>query len=216
MAAISDDAARDACEETFRTNGLPLAMRSDNGIPFASSGLAALTKLSVYWMRLGLVPERIRPAHPEENGRHERMHRTLKRDAARPARTNLLQQQERFDNFVDEFNGERPHEALAMKRPADVYERSTRSYPATLAEPTYLAHDDVVRVRRDGGIAFLGRQLYLSKALDRQLVGLREEPDHRWLVSFLDVDLGHITTDRTFIPIPPPLRRSPDATHPPG
>jgi len=100
MSAINDEAARDACAEIFRTHGLPLAMRSDNGVPFASTGLAGLTKLSVYWLRLGIALERIRPAHPQDNGQHERMHRTLKRETTRPARSNLLQQQERFDAFV--------------------------------------------------------------------------------------------------------------------
>src|SRR5690606_36091 len=124
MAAISDEAAKEVCVDLFRENGLPGAMRSDNGVPFASTGLAGLTRLSVFWLRLGIELERNRPAHPEENGRHERMHRTLKFETARPARGNLLQQQERFDEFREEFNFARPHEALGMKRPADVYERS--------------------------------------------------------------------------------------------
>lgn len=201
MGAISDEAAKEACEEVFRSNGLPLAMRSDNGVPFASTGLAGLTKLSAYWMRLGLVRERIRPAHPEDNGRHERMHRTLKFETARPPRTNLLQQQERFDQFVDEFNNDRPHEALEMKRPAEVYQRSPRPFPTTLTEPSYPGHDDVLRVNRDGMIRFQRRQLYLAAALAGQYVGLREERDGRWLVTFLDLDLGYVGTDKRFIPI---------------
>jgi transposase InsO family protein len=201
MAAISDEAAREACEEVFRTYGLPRVMRSDNGVPFASTGLAALTKLSAYWLRLGLARERIRPAHPEENGRHERMHRTLKRETARPARTNLLQQQERFDDFVDEFNRDRPHEALAMKRPAEIYDASPRPYPSRLPDPDYREHDDVLRVRSEGTINFFGCRLYLSAALAGQYVGIREEHDRRWLVTFTDLDLGHIMPDRTFTPV---------------
>jgi putative transposase len=202
-AAISDDAACESCEEVFRAYGLPRVIRSDNGVPFASTGLAGLTRLSVYWMRLGVIRERIRPAHPEENGRHERMHRTLKRETARPARTNLLQQQEAFDNFIDEFNRDRPHEALAMKRPAEIYVASPRRYPTRLPDPDYPDHDDVIPVRRDGCITFFGRRLYLAVALAGQLVGIREGDDRRWLVTFMDLELGHITQDRTFVPFLP-------------
>src|SRR5206468_3112564 len=140
MPAISDEAARQACEEIFRAHGLPKVMRSDNGAPFASTGLAGLTKLSAYWLRLGITLERIRPAHPEENGQHERMHRTLKAETARPSRGNLLQQQECFDNFVEEFNRERPHEALRMKRPAQIYKPSPRKMPDIVPDPTYPEH----------------------------------------------------------------------------
>jgi transposase InsO family protein len=207
MSAISDDAAKEACEEVFRRRGLPLAMRSDNGTPFASTGLATLTKLSVYWMRLGLARERIRPGHPEENGRHERMHRTLKADTARPSRNNLLQQQERFDHFVDEFNDLRPHEALGMKCPAEVYEASPRTYPSKLADLYYPEHDDAIRVGRDGKIHFLQRPIFISRALVYEYVGLREQQDGRWIVTFMNLDLGHIHLDKTFKPI--------DASHPP-
>lgn len=200
MGAISEEAAREVCEEVFRANGLPLVIRSDNGAPFASTGLAGLTKLSAYWMRLGLLRERIKPGHPEENGRHERMHRTLKFETARPPRSNLLQQQERFDTFAAEFNDERPHEALAMKRPAEVYERSPRPYPATLPEPSYPEHDDVLRVSRDGTVYFKRRQVYFAAALAGQHIGIREEPDGRWLVTFMDLDLGFFSTDCRFVP----------------
>jgi transposase InsO family protein len=202
MAAISDEEARDMCEETFRTYGLPAVMRSDNGVPFASTGLAGLTKLSAYWLRLGIVPERIRPAHPEENGRHERMHRTLKSETTRPARANLLQQQERFDDFVDEFNNVRPHEALAMKRPADVFQNSSRRHPERLPDLAYPTHDDVVVVNRAGQVYIAGiGQVPLSQALAEQAVGIREEDDGRWLVSFTTVDLGHVEPTRSFTPL---------------
>jgi transposase InsO family protein len=204
MAAISDEAARDTCEEVFRTYGLPSVMRSDNGAPFASVGLGGLTKLSAYWLLLGIELERIRPAHPEENGRHERMHRTLKAETTRPARANLLQQQERFDAFVEEFNHARPHEALEMKRPAEVFQPSTRPYPAQLPEHTYPMHDDVIRVSRYGQLHVPGRgQVPLTSALAGQLVGVREELDGRWLVTFVSLDLGHIGRDRTFTPLTP-------------
>ena len=192
MVAISDEEARESCEEIFRRYGLPKAMRSDNGVPFASTGLANLTKLSAYWLQLGIELERIRPAHPEENGQHERMHRTLKFETTRPPRTNLLQQQERFDEFVEEFNTERPHEALGMKRPAQVYKASPRKMPAVVPELDYPQHDDVLKVDRVGYIAHRRRRCYLSTSLAHQTVGVREEPDGRWLVTFAKLDLGHV------------------------
>ena len=203
MAAISDADARDAFVTIFKANGLPSVMRSDNGVPFASVGLAGLTKLSVYWLRLGIVLERIRKGHPEDNGRHERMHRTLKRETTRPARTNLLQQQESFDAFVDEFNRERPHEAIDMRKPADVYRPSLRAHPASLPELRYPAHDDVLTVNTRGWIYPPGRgQIYLATALATQDVGIREGDDGRWLVTFATIDLGHVEPDRTFTPMP--------------
>ena len=137
--------------------------------------------------------ERIRPAHPEENGQHERMHRTLKAETARPPRTNLLQQQERFDAFVDEFNRERPHEALGMKRPAQVYKPSPRKMPQSLPEPKYPEHDDVIAINRAGNAHFCSKQIYVSQALAFQYVGIREEADGRWLTSFMNLDIGHLT-----------------------
>src|ERR1700739_3963192 len=116
-------------EQLFQERGLPQAIRSDNGVPFASpNALFNLSKLSVWWLRLGISIERIKPGHPQQNGRHERMHLTLKKEATRPPGDNSLQQQERFDDFVQEFNIERPHEALAMKCPAEIYSASSRPY----------------------------------------------------------------------------------------
>lgn len=202
MAAISDEQARASFHELFAVHGLPDAIRSDNGPPFASRGLAGLTKLSAYWMRLGIRLERIRPSHPEENGQHERMHRTLKRETTRPPRQNLLQQQELFDAFMVEFNEERPHEALAMKCPAQVYRRSERALPATLPEPAYAMHDDVLTVDREGVVRLPGRgRVYVSMSLVGHPVGVREEDDGRWLVSFMDLDLGHVERNKQFTPI---------------
>lgn len=210
MGAICEDAARDVCEEVFRTYGIPAVMRSDNGVPFASTGLAGLTKLSAYWLRLGITLERTRPAHPQDNGRHERMHRTLKAETTRPARYNLLQQQERFDEFVEEFNTKRPHQALDMKRPAELYAASTKKHPAFLPDPDYSTHDDAVLVGKQGLLHFPGRrQVHLTKALAGQLVGIREEGDDRWLISFMHIDLGYVEPRcNRFTPIgwsgPPP------------
>jgi len=212
MGAICDEAARDVCEEIFRTRGVPAVMRSDNGVPFACTGLAGLTKLSAYWLRLGITLERIRPGHPQENGRHERMHRTLKAETTRPARNNLLQQQERFDEFVEEFNTQRPHDALRMKRPADVYVPSAKKHPAFLPDPDYSTYDDVLSVGTQGLIHLPGRrQVHLTKALAGHLVGIREEGDDRWLVSFMNIDLGYVETRcNRFTPITP--SSSPEAT----
>ena len=126
-----------AFEQLFAERGLPSAIRSDNGVPFASpNALFNLSKLSVWWLRLGIAIERIKPGKPQQNGRHERMHLTLKKEATRPPGMNSLQQQGRFDAFVQEFNTERPHEALAMKTPAEMYPASPRTYRG-LPELTY-------------------------------------------------------------------------------
>jgi transposase InsO family protein len=191
MNRICDDAARESCAELFRHHGLPKAIRSDNGAPFASRGLAGLTRLSAYWMLLGIRVERIRPGHPEENGQHERMHRTLKRETAKPPRTNLLQQQECFDSFVEEFNHERPHEALDMLPPASRYSPSPRRLPSTLPQPSYPGYDDVIRVGPRGFIHIGGvGSAYVTTALAGTYVGVDEQPDGRWLVTFMNLDLG--------------------------
>ena len=192
MERISDAASRDVCEDIFRQHGLPSAIRSDNGAPFASRGLAGLTKLSAYWLRLGIRLERIRPGHPEENGRHERMHRTLKFDTAKPPRQNLLQQQERFDEFVEEFNCERPHEALRMRTPSKVYKTSKRPFPTTLPEPSYPGYDDTLRVGVNGFVHIAGvGEVYITQALAGMHIGVDEQPDGRWLLTFMKLDLGH-------------------------
>lgn len=204
MPKISDEETRAVCVELFDAHGMPDALRSDNGPPFASTGLGGLTKFSALLLRLGIKHERTRPSHPEDNGQHERMHRTLKAETTRPARFNLLQQQQRFDEWVPEFNELRPHEALDMKRPADVYTRSSRVAPSCLPELAYPLHDDVLRVSRHGEIHIprLGN-VRVTSALVGEDVGIREEPDGRLLVTYVDLDLGHI--DR--------MRRSITPTH---
>ena len=193
MPAIRDEAAREACQEWFQQYGLPRTIRSDNGTPFASRGLAGLTKLSAYWMQLGIRLERIRPSHPEENGRHERMHRTLKLETAKPPRTNLLQQQDCFDIFRAEYNEERPHEALGQRCPSEVYTPSPRAYPTAIPLPRYVGYDDVLKVSASGSI-YLGRyrSAHLTEALAGLYVGIDTQPDGRWLVTFCSLDLGHI------------------------
>ncbi len=210
MAAISDDAAREVCQQIFSEAGLPAAMRSDNGAPFASTGLAGLTRFSVYLLRVGIEPERIRPGHPEENGRHERMHRTLKAETTRPAAGNLLQQQERFDEWMLELNNERPHEALDMKRPAEVFKPSKRRLPSKLPELLYPTHDDVVRVTRTGQIQIAGvGTIHVTPALAGEDVGIREQDDGRWLASLAAIDLGLV--DRS---VQDPLSHRPQTLRP--
>lgn len=178
-------------EMLFKTYGLPAAIRSDNGGPFASTGLMGLTPLSVWWLRLGIALERIEPGHPEQNGRHERMHLTLKQETTRPAAPNGMAQQERFDKFRHQYNTIRPHEALGMATPHSLYTPSEVPFPAVLAEPDYRLEDDRLQVdptgclRRRGG----GR-VYLSVALSEQWVGLREVESDRWLVRFMGLELG--------------------------
>ena len=152
LESTREDLAVTAFERLFRERGLPAAIRSDNGVPFASpNALFNLSKLSVWWLRLGIEIERIKPGHPQQNGRHERMHLTLKREATRPPGMNSLQQQAKFDTFVAEFNTERPHEAIAMKCPAEVYRPSTRPYRG-LPNLSYPFHDREILVTACGRI----------------------------------------------------------------
>jgi transposase InsO family protein len=182
-------------EDAFRRYGLPSAIRSDNGTPFASQSIAGLSRLSVWWMKLGIRLERTEPASPQQNGRHERMHRTLKAETTRPAGANMLQQQERFDRFQEIYNNKRPHEALDQRPPADFYEPSAVRYPERIPDPQYPLHDLIVRVRPAGHVYIPGSgrgagNVFLSGALAGEQVGLRELDDNLWLVSFLSLDLG--------------------------
>src|SRR5438093_2166210 len=139
-------------ERTFKEFGLPRVIRTDNGVPFASAhAIYGLSKLSVWWLRLGIQLERIKPGHPQQNGRHERMHLTLKKEATKPAAANVLQQQARFDTFIEQYNRERPHQALGMKVPADLYARASRVYRG-LEELTYPFHDATFTVAQCGRI----------------------------------------------------------------
>jgi putative transposase len=178
-------------ERTFQEFGLPQAIRTDNGVPFASGqALYGLSKLSVWWLRLGIRLERIQPGHPQQNGRHERMHRTLKLEATKPAAPNVLQQQARFDAFVARYNDERPHQALGMQVPAALYTRSARVYRG-LEDLAYPFHDATFTVTHCGRICFHGRKINLSHVLAGQNVGVTQVGDHIWLVTFMHYDLGY-------------------------
>jgi transposase InsO family protein len=180
----------------FGERGLPAAIRSDNGLPFASpNGLYNLSRLSVWWLRLGIEIERIKPGHPQQNGRHERMHLTLKKEATRPAGMNVLQQQAKFDAFVNEFNTERPHEALEMKCPAELYTPSSKAYDG-LPEVAYPFHDKDILVTACGRICMHRKKVNISTVLAGQRLGIKEVDDGIWLVSFMHYDLGYIDLEQ--------------------
>jgi len=195
-----------AFECLFKERGLPRAIRSDNGVPFASpNGLFNLSKLSVWWLRLGISIERIKPGHPQQNGRHERMHLTLKQEATRPPGANLLQQQAKFDLFLEDYNQHRPHEALGMKCPAQLYTPSPRPYLG-IPEPHYPFHDRTLLVTSCGRICLYRKKINLSTALAGQAVGLKEVDSGIWLVSFMEYDLGYIDLEeKTLQPLENPF-----------
>jgi putative transposase len=178
-------------ERVFKEFGLPKAIRTDNGNPFSNvQAMFGLSRLSVWWLRLGIRLERTAPGCPQENGRHERMHLTLKKETTKPAGQNVLQQQEKFDSFVEEFNQERPHEGLLMKTPAEVYKPSERIYSG-LPDVEYPMHDRTVVVTNCGRICVNRRKINFSRALAGHPVGVRQVDDRIWLVSFMDYDLGY-------------------------
>lgn len=177
-------------ERAFKDFGLPLAIRTDNGVPFASPhSLFGLSKLSVWWLRLGIQIERIKPGNPQQNGRHERMHLTLKKETTRPPAANFLQQQARFDEFIACFNDERPHQALNMRYPAELYEASPRPYVG-LRELEYPFHDLTITITQCGRICMGARKIHVSTVFAGQNVGVKQVADRVWMVSFMDYDLG--------------------------
>jgi len=206
LGSTREDPAISAFEQLFAERGLPQAIRSDNGVPFASpNALFNLSKLSVWWLRLGISIERIQPGHPQQNGRHERMHLTLKKEATRPPGMNCLQQQARFDAFVHEFNVERPHEALAMMCPAELYSASPRPYRG-LPELTYPLHDRDVLVTACGRICMHRKRVNISTVLAGQRLGIKEVDDGIWIVSFMHYDLGFIDLEqKTLQPLDNPF-----------
>lgn len=188
-------------ERVFRTYGLPRALRTDNGSPFATTGAGQLSQLAVWWLKLGIQLDRIDPGHPEQNGRHERFHLTLQEDTTSPPAATPRQQQRRFDRMRHEFNTERPHEALGQQPPARVYAASPRPYPAKLEDAWYDATHQVRRVNRNGQIKWQGALVFVSEAVRREVVGLAETERGDWTVRFLQVELGRIDRQtRRFTP----------------
>lgn len=177
-------------EWVFREYGLPERLRTDNGPPFASVAVGGLSRLSKWWIRLGIRPERIRPAKPSENGRHERMHRSLKEAVMRPPARTLAAQQRRFDAFVEEFNGQRSHEALQRRTPASLHQPSPRPYPERLPEVEYSSGVTVRRVRRTGEFKWRGQLIYLSTVLAKEPIGLLPCDNDRWEIRYSFHPLG--------------------------
>jgi putative transposase len=190
LESVKEQGAFPVFERVFREYGLPAAIRTDNGVPFASPhALYGLSRLSVWWLRLGISIERIKPGKPQQNGRHERMHLTLKKEATKPASFNFLQQQGRFDEFIEVYNNDRPHQGLGGMYPGEVYTPSAREYfqPET---PEYPFHDRTIKVTQCGRICIGRRKINLSTVFAGQYIGIREVADQIWLVSFMEYDLG--------------------------
>jgi putative transposase len=181
-------------EAAFREYGLPVAIRTDNGPPFASTTVGSLSRLSIWWLRLGIVPERIEPGKPAQNGRHERMHRTLKQETASPPQPTHRQQQQAFDCFRVEYNEDRPHEAIGQQPPASLYSPSPRPYPLIVPEMTYPDETVVRKVCSQGDIKWNSRQIYLSETLAGELVGLRQTTDRLWDIYFGPIKLAQLDT----------------------
>jgi transposase InsO family protein len=177
-------------ESAFCEFGRPLAIRTDNGPPFATVAAGGLSALAIWWIKLGIRPERIAPGKPQQNGRHERMHRTLKQDTTKPPARTLPEQQLRFDRFRRVYNDDRPHQALGMKPPATAYDSSSRPYPIKLREPEYPTNFSVRSVNHKGLLKWKGRMIYLAETLALEHVALEEVDDDEWRVYFADVPLG--------------------------
>lgn len=197
----------------FRGHGLPGAIRCDNGAPFGSSGAGGLTRLSAWWLKLGIAPHFIRPASPQENGRHERMHRTLKAQTSRPPAASEAEQQARFDAFRRHYNEERPHEALGQQPPAACYVPSPRPMPDRIEDPWYDADHQIRRVRSSGEIIWKGGRVFVSEALIGEWVGIAEVETGDHVVRFCDLEVGLIDRVGRFRRFAPPragLREPPE------
>ncbi len=183
-------------EAAFREYGMPVAIRTDNGTPFASHAIAGLSRLAVWWMKLGIVPERIEAGHPEQNGRHERMHRTLKQAVAMPAAANRRAQQRAMDKFREEYNQVRPHEALGMETPAAVYEGSARRFPARVPEPEYPETMLVRSVKHQGQFRWKKQDVFLSEVLWGERVGLLPVDDRWYTVYFSHIPIARFDSQQ--------------------
>jgi transposase InsO family protein len=182
---------RPQCERVFREFGLPGAIRSDNGEPFASTGLGGLSRLSLWWIKLGIIPERIRPGRPEQNARHERLHGSLKRGCS--VESNLTRQQRVFDHFRYIYNTERSHQSLGRNQtPAMHYQKSPRPYPSTIPELRYPDSYSVKRVQPSGSMNWVGREWYVAGLLKGELIGLRPVDDGIWIIFVGAVAVGRL------------------------
>jgi len=181
-------------EAAFREYGLPVAIRTDNGPPFATTTVAGLSRLSIWWLKLGIIPERIEPGKPAQNGRHERMHRTLKQETATPPQRTWRGQQQAFDRFRVEYNQDRPHEAIGQQPPASLYSPSPQPYPLMLPEMIYPERYVIRKVYAQGDIVWKSWHVYLSETLAGELVGLRQTTDRLWDIYFGPIKLAQLDT----------------------
>jgi hypothetical protein len=182
---------QDTFTALFQEHGLPWRIRTDNGVPFASGSPGGLSRLSKWWIRLGITPERIEPGKPQQNGRHERMHRTLKQASVIPSAQTPDLQQQAFDVFRDQYNHDRPHESLDQQTPASVYHPSARTMPEVLLELDYPAHYRISLVNYNGVIYHQGHRVYIAGLLKGEKVGVEETADGVWDVYFGPVKLGY-------------------------
>jgi transposase InsO family protein len=203
----SSAGVRGALERVFEDIGLPGAIRSDNGAPFGSAGAGGLSALSVWWLKLGIEPRYIPPASPQDNGRHERMHRTLKAETSKPPAQTAAEQQHRFDAFRRHFNEQRPHEALGQTPPVKLWRTPSRAMPSRLDDPWYDADHEVRRVRPTGEIKWRGEYVFIGEALAGEFVGLAEHDTGGHIVRFCARDLGLIGRDRRLLRFAPPRAR---------
>jgi hypothetical protein len=202
LTTTSYEATRPCFERAFARFGLPTRIRSDNGGPFASTGFAGLSRLSVWWLRLGILPERTEPGHPEQNGSHEQFHRVLKAETARPPAANATAQQRRFTPFCIEYNHERPHEALGDEVPAVYYQPSPRPLPRRLPLLDYPRHWEVRTVSPVGQISWGSADLFISAALAGERIALEEVDDGLWTIHYAAVALGRLNErERCLYPI---------------
>ena len=198
---------RGALERVFTEIGLPQAIRSDNGAPFGSTGAGGLSALSVWWLKLGIEPRYIPPSSPQDNGRHERMHKTLKAETSAPAAATPAEQQARFERFRRHYNEQRPHEALDQTPPATRWQPPTRTLPPRLEDPWYDADHQIRRVRPTGQIKWRGEMVFIGEALSGELVGMAEHESGSHIVRFCRRDLGAIDRDGRFRRFAPPRAR---------
>lgn len=196
ISPVNQETVRPIFVGAFYEYGLPEAIRTDNGAPFATTTVGGLSRLSVWWIRLGIIPERIRPGKPHQNGRHERMHRTLKDETASPPHATIPRQQKAFDRFRWEYNHQRPHEALGQHPPANLYSSSPRPYPLILPEMTYPDDMQIRWVKAQGDISWKSHHIYLTSTLAGELVGLRQIDDRLWDIFFGPIRLAQLDTAR--------------------
>lgn len=192
LPSVAHTEAKPVFAKIFRKFGLPRIIRTDNGAPFATTAIGRLSRLSVWWIRLGIFPELIQPGRPSQNGRHERMHKTLKQETTRPPAKTMRGQQLRFNQFIDEFNNVRPHEALDDETPASLYTPSNRDYPSRLSPIEYPGHFEKRLVSRNGGFRWNSTRVPITHTLEGEYVGLEEVDDGLWDVYFGPVRLGQM------------------------